>query len=204
MHPEMHSASPPSTGKKRKLRFRLESNEVRHILHLQDLREEEVRAVWYAREDYEQIKMTLIPVIKKMMRGETIEESNEMSSRGLEFRTREGALRRQKNKMEAWTAVLDEQDRQVSAGLWDEEQLAKVYSTSSAKSRERAGAFGQLDAAVARSLVTAEDEDLQRKSSEATKAKKKKLSIRLSKLMRPSVLMNGFALDRRAVVGPAA
>ena len=89
---------------------------------------EEVKAIWYEKADYEKIKMAMVPIIRKMMKKESIPETDRETIRGLEFRTRQGAIRRQHNKLEATTAVLDEQDRQLDTdGQVDDELLAKVY-----------------------------------------------------------------------------
>lgn len=113
---------------KRRIHFALTENEVHLIPHINDLSDEEVKETWYERNDYEKIKMTLIPVVRKMMKGERIEESNRLTVRGLEYRTRDGAIRRQHNKAEAITAVMDEQDRQLDLnGRCDAEILRQTY-----------------------------------------------------------------------------
>jgi len=65
--------------------------------------------------------------------------------RGLEYRTREGARRRQTNKITAITAVLDEQDRQIYEGIWDPEALADVYRQNSAHCIDSAFLLGLRD-----------------------------------------------------------
>jgi hypothetical protein len=112
----------------KRFHFSLSSNEIYDVPHIDDMTPEEVKAIWYEKADYEKIKMAMIPVIRKMMKKETIQETDRETIRGLEFRTRQGAIRRQHNKLEATTAVLDEQDRQLdTVGRVDEDLLAKVY-----------------------------------------------------------------------------
>lgn len=122
--------TPPKTKAPRDKRFRLcmAANEIHPIPHIDDMTDEEVQDIWYERSDYEKMKMSMIPLIRKMMKGEHVEENNRQTIRGLEFRTREGAIRRQHNKVEAITAVLDEQDRQIQyMGYVDDELLSKIY-----------------------------------------------------------------------------
>lgn len=112
----------------KRFHFSLSSNEIYDVPHIDDMTPEEVKAIWYEKSDYEKIKMAMIPIIRKMMKKETIQETDRETIRGLEFRTRQGAIRRQHNKLEATTAVLDEQDRQLdTVGRVDEDLLAKVY-----------------------------------------------------------------------------
>jgi hypothetical protein len=60
--------------------------------------------------------------------NEVVEETDRQTARGLEFRTRQGAIRRQHNKVEAISAVLEEQGRHINRlGYVDDEQLADVY-----------------------------------------------------------------------------
>lgn len=125
---EISSLSSSKSPVQKRFHFSLSSNEIHPIPHLDSLTDDEVKATWYERGDYEKIKMAMIPLIRKMMKGEIIEETDRETARGLEFRTRQGAVRRQHNKIEAITAVLDEQDRQMEAtGRVNVELLSKVY-----------------------------------------------------------------------------
>ena len=114
--------------RKKRFHFSLASNMVFPIPHIDDLCDEEVKDTWYERTDYEKMKMSMVPLIRKIMKGEIVEETDRQTIRGLEFRTRQGAIRRQHNKVEAITAVLEEQDRQLEfTGYVDDELLASVY-----------------------------------------------------------------------------
>jgi hypothetical protein len=123
----------------KRLYFSLSSNEIHPIPHIDDLSDEEVKATWYERSDYDNIKMAMIPIIRKMMKGVTIEETDSQTTRGLEYRTRQGALRRQHNKIEAISAVLDEQDHQIeSVGRLNDEILSNVYRQINTHCQEEA------------------------------------------------------------------
>jgi len=127
-----------TTERKRRLRFSVKDNQVRAIPHINDISVEEVRATWYVRADYDAMKQSFIPIIRSMMRGDYIEETNEQTVRGLEYRTRQGAIRRQHNKLEAISAVLDEQDRQYNTGELSDELLSQVYKKCADHCQEEA------------------------------------------------------------------
>lgn len=137
--------------RKKRFHFSLTSNQIFPIPHIDDLSDEEVKDTWYERADYEKMKMSMIPLIRKIMKGETVEENDRQTIRGLEFRTRQGAIRRQHNKVEAITAVLEEQERQLEfAGYVDDELLASVYNHISNHCQEEAHelALGDVDFAI--------------------------------------------------------
>lgn len=136
---------------KRRIRFALTENQVHLIPHINDLSDQEVKETWYDRSDYEKIKMALIPIVRKMMKGERIEENNRQTIRGLEYRTRDGAIRRQHNKAEAISAVMDEQDRQLDLnGRTDSEILRQVYSQINAHCQREAHELALGDVEPAR------------------------------------------------------
>jgi hypothetical protein len=140
----LSSVSSESTVQKR-FHFSLTSNEIHHVPHIVDFSDREVCATWYAKADYEKITMSMIPLIRKMMKGETVDETNSQTIRGLEYRTRQGAIRRQRNKVEAITAVLGEQDRQSFHGKFDDELLSQVYSLVNAHCQEEAYQLARRD-----------------------------------------------------------
>ena len=123
---------------KRKLRFSLASNQIFPIQHIDEMDEADVLATWYEKKDYDAIKSKIIPIIRKMMKKEDIPETDKETVRGLEYRTRQGALRRQHNKLEAITAVLEEQQRQQAVGENDDESLRKAYLNACSHCQEEA------------------------------------------------------------------
>jgi hypothetical protein len=140
--------------RQRKVRFSLDKN-VQHacIPNRSDMTEEDNRAIWYNRNDFAEIKQTLIPVIRKMMKEEPLDEEMGETSRGLEYRTREGATRRQRNKRQATHAVLEEQERQLNEGVYEVELLSAVYCRMSAHCKAEAYNLGVRDEATARVIT---------------------------------------------------
>jgi hypothetical protein len=80
-----------------------------------------------------------------MASGKYPGDSDEMTSRGLEYRYREGALRRKANKLNALYAVLDEQERQWNRGTGTDEDLREAYLRNSEFCRDAARAMGMQD-----------------------------------------------------------
>jgi hypothetical protein len=99
------------------------------------------------------MKQSFVPLVRSMMKGEAVEENNEQSIRGLEYRTRNGAIRRQHNKLEAISAVLDEQDRQYNEGLMDIELVRNVYRNCSGRCQDEAYILGLKDEATVQDLL---------------------------------------------------
>lgn len=125
--PVSPSSSSYHSNGKRNIRFELTSNEIFLIPHINDMTDDEVLWSWYEKHEYDQLKQDMIPIVKRMMKGDKIEETDDMTIRGLEYRTRKGAIKRQHNKVEAITAVLDEQDRQMDKNTNDPELLRQAY-----------------------------------------------------------------------------
>jgi hypothetical protein len=102
------------TAQKRHITFN-QRVEVFGIPHIRDMPRTQVTELWYQRSEYETMKQSFVPIIRSMMKCEFIAETNEQTTRGLEYRTRLGALARQANKVDSIRAVLDEQDKQFAA-----------------------------------------------------------------------------------------
>jgi hypothetical protein len=112
----------------RQVRFSLESNQVFHIVHINDMDASDIHETWYGQHDDELMKRDIKAVVYKMMNNIKVEEtSDEETVRGLECQTREGESHRQKNNSMAHDAVLMEQDRQRVVGVPDEELVAQAY-----------------------------------------------------------------------------
>jgi hypothetical protein len=114
---------------------------------------EEIAAAYYSQNEHSKMKKCMIPVIRAMMKGETIEESNDSTARGMEYRTRKGAQLRQRNKVVSITSVLDEQDRQRSTGYGDVNEIRDVYLHNSAHCLVSAHQLGLEDEVAAREIM---------------------------------------------------
>jgi hypothetical protein len=144
--PELTAAPCPQHSKaKRSVRMNLKSNTTHLVPHVDDMTELEIVVIWYERSDYEEMKQSFVPILRKIMRGSRIEETDTETVRGLEFRTREGAMRRQHNKITAIEAVMDEQEHQRSVGENDCEKISEVYRKNSLHCAEAARDLGEQD-----------------------------------------------------------
>ena len=130
---------------KKTVRIQTEKNHVFPVPHIDDMSDAEVATIWYDRPDYDAMKQSFIPIIKKLMRGAKVEESDSETARGLEFRTKEGALRRQHNKVQSIQCVLDEQDRQLALGIHDVDKIADIYVEASKHCLLAAQDLGEMD-----------------------------------------------------------
>ena len=79
----------------------------------------------------------------------TDQDGSTFCARGLEYRTPSGAQHRQLNKINAWDAVLDEQDRQWQEGVCDADALAQVYIASSSHCLKSARQIAMNDERIA-------------------------------------------------------
>lgn len=145
-----------------------DKNEVCPIQHLDDMSDEEVFAIWYTSREYSEIKQAYQLTIFMMESGETI-TGDEHTSRGLEYRTQEGAWARYENKRDAYNAVLDEQDRQWKVDKDDYDKIRQIYLKHSTKC---------ANAAIVRALQDERDikdylgEEQQEKAKKTKKVKK--------------------------------
>jgi hypothetical protein len=152
--------SKPSGTQRRRVLFK-ETVSVRPITHIDDMSDERIQAVWYDKKDFEDIKKGIVGTVRLMMScqegdGESscVIDNEEHCSRGLEYRTREGASARRENKWNALNAVLDEQDRQKELGIQNEKLLCQIYVTENRRSRLHALQLGIQDETAAKAIYS--------------------------------------------------
>ena len=190
--------------------FRLASNQTHFIDHVDDMDDEEIQAIWYDKRDYDAIKNKLIPIIRKMMKGEKSEESNRSTTRGLEYRTRQGALRRQQNKSEGLASVLNEQDRQRKNNTKDDELLAEIYRGATSHCQDTSYALALKDEAfITKDLQKLKKDGFTiipaRSKSGDSKTKKGGINGLFKQVMRHRRPMDHMEMQHRSrEMGPAA
>jgi hypothetical protein len=99
---------------------------VHDVGHIDDYSYEQISKIWYNDEDTAATKAECADTVRLMIAQQPI-DTNTYCSRGLEYRTPEGLRRRQRNKLIAIDAVLDEQDTQWDNDEDDVKFLATVY-----------------------------------------------------------------------------
>lgn len=112
----------------------METVNIRPIPPLSDMSKQEIRDMWYNECEFQMIKLGIIHVINKVIKGTYNHDidSLESETRGLENKTPKGSFARKKNRFDSMFAVLDEQDRQRELGQRvDSEYMAKLYRQSS-------------------------------------------------------------------------
>ena len=145
----------------RGVHFSLESNQTFFVECLDEMDERDIFETWYENRDYQAIKARLIPLIKKMMRGQEIKEDDTQTIRGLEIRTRAAAKARELRKAEAFDAVMEEQHRQMLNKDRDPDHISQVYITFSSKCLQKARSVGEKDEEAIREDLERCRKDLQ-------------------------------------------
>ncbi|KAI2498839.1 hypothetical protein MHU86_15640 [Fragilaria crotonensis] len=135
----------PTTKPRRGVSFN-KSVFVRETLHKADYTIEERENTWLQKDEMAQIKADMVATVRLFSRGVLAEDTSEHCSRGLEFRSREGAYRRKINKFRALEAVLDQQDEQFDTGIFNEKAISMIYQSVSLRCRKEAHDRGICDA----------------------------------------------------------
>lgn len=121
-----------------------EHNEVFEIWHINDFPESMIADIWYDGEEYAEIKGSYQSTIFMMEAGHKLDEQED-TSRGLEYRTQDGAWARYENKRDAYNLVLDEQDRQWKFDKDDWDAISEKYLEVSVKCIRAANERGLQD-----------------------------------------------------------
>jgi hypothetical protein len=107
----------------------------------------EVRATWYNREDLVAVKLSTAGTIQQMAHKDGVPETNEQTTRGLEHKTKAGALARLRALKRAMHSVLVEHQRQLDEeGITNAVKLAAIYKRYTPASRAVAAHRGKEDA----------------------------------------------------------
>lgn len=118
--------------------------DIRSTTHINDMTDEEIARAWYSHGEMKSIKRTMTSEVNFMTLGEPI-MGTDHTTRGLEFRTREGRERRKTNRFVSMNAVLDEQDIQFMRCYNDPDDLRKVYLGHSRRCLSESQALGKAD-----------------------------------------------------------
>jgi hypothetical protein len=118
---------------------------IRETLHINNYTTDERKRVWYQKSELALAKVDMKRTIRLMIEGALLTDSDSHTLRGLEFRSRAGAIKRQENRLNALAAVLDEQDSQFGMGIQNEEAISLVYQRVSWKCKKEAFLLAKLD-----------------------------------------------------------
>lgn len=138
---------------------------------LEEMSNQEFYAVYGSDEDSRTNQAGVVDSIRNMRLG--VRESDDTyTCRGLEHMRSQAHMDQRKiNKDMLFDAVLDEQDRQISEGIVDDEALAEVAARMSQRARDAALALASSDEAyVRRYRKEEEEEEKERAAREAQQA----------------------------------
>ena len=128
------------------------TDQVYNIPNLHEYSVEEVTACWYSQVDMKTFKKEAKHAALMFATGSLLHDTDEFCRRGTEWRTRDGAKHRKRNKEQAMVAVLEEQALMTKQyGSVKAEILGQVYQCFTRESRDEARGRGVLDARDARS-----------------------------------------------------
>jgi hypothetical protein len=139
---------------KKSVSFDLSVNSVKEVLHREDLTSEEKSAVWLRRSEYAAIQIDYKITATKIIRGNTFEENDYETRRGLEGWSPTASLRRDRIVHSALDAVLQEQEFQKFDSVNDPERIAEVYAEDTRRSRDAARTLGRKDEEEAKAIVS--------------------------------------------------
>ncbi|CAB9502031.1 expressed unknown protein [Seminavis robusta] len=124
----------PTNTRSTRVRFAQE-DEVFEVLHVKDFSEDDIKAAWYRPEEFREMRFQIQRDIFLMeqQRNDLSVESDTFTKRGLECRTSEGSLKRSQQRLKAYAAVLQTQQRLWREGREDPEQIAAAYRLVSSR-----------------------------------------------------------------------
>jgi hypothetical protein len=131
--------------RKRRVTFS-DSVEIKEVMHLKDLSEDDIVSAWWTPNDYVFIKRMFKITVQIMMQGATFaDDDDDFCARGLEFRTKSRAQRRHRQKQRVMKAVLRAQDFQRRDGFNDPEYIAELYAQCTEVSIKEAHSLALAD-----------------------------------------------------------
>jgi hypothetical protein len=113
---------------------------------------DEISMCWYSAEEYSQISEQCIKQIEKLSRGKKL-NGRKYCTRGLEGHTKVRSYERMQAKKLARSTVLNEQESQVSEGVWNEDFLSKIYQDVSSSSKSFAHMVALCDERAVKKIL---------------------------------------------------
>ena len=158
---------------KKSVRIDLSYNQVCTIPPVSDMTPHEIASAWFSKAESAFIRDTIIDTIARLNSGEeSLDDQDDAYSttRGLEFFTYHGALKRECNKLRIRRAVLEEQQRQQQAGICNSEKLAAVAAASVGDCTEFALAMAERDEDFALCAMEEYQDDLLLQKANASRS----------------------------------
>lgn len=124
---------------------------------LSDMTDKEIASVWTSKEESKSIQHDMVKTIRAMRSRSTkrLDQDDVVCHRGLEHMLSPQHMENRKSSKESVIdAVLDEQDLQFDAGIYDESRLAMASALTSKQASVRALVLAEVDAAYVRHMRT--------------------------------------------------
>jgi hypothetical protein len=118
---------------------------VQETIHVNDYSDDEMDATWYTRDDFKNQKAEFAITVRMLATNRYSGDDDIHCARGLEYRHREGAKERQKNKLNGLMSVLEEQERQQLVGEENDEKISQAYVQANYHCRHAALEMGLFD-----------------------------------------------------------
>jgi hypothetical protein len=101
---------------------------IQRVTNRKDLSKEQVKSVWYSRDEFKAIRRDCFDTIKLMTESGALldDDTSVRCSRGLEYKTKMAYKERQKNKIEIRKVIFEEQGFQQENGMKDSAYLAEL------------------------------------------------------------------------------
>ena len=106
---------------------------------------EELERSWFDLEEMNQMRLNARTEANLVDSGILLEDTEFITIRGLEGRTKEGSKQKQENRMNAYTAVFFELNCQIEDEFFDDDMLAEAYAIYSKTSAMIAQTIGKKD-----------------------------------------------------------
>lgn len=123
-------------------------------IHLNDMADDEIEAVWFNVEEMIEIKERTKADAKKLENG-TISKKDDFCFRGLECRTIRGMMSKRNDRVAAYNAVffeLDSQEAKENFSAYDDEAIADAYFMVTDPCQQTAEFIGRKDELEAKKI----------------------------------------------------
>ena len=125
---------------------------VQETIHITDYTLEEKANTWYTSQELAIVRSDILSVVRLIATEKYTGDTDTLCTRGCESRCKSGNQKRHLNKLNAMTAVIEEQRRQQSTKNTSQIRLSQVYIQANAHCRGGAFRLGLSDEHAAKMI----------------------------------------------------
>ena len=118
---------------------------IQETIHITDYTLDEKATTWYTRQELAEVRDDILSTVRLISTGKYTGDTETLCARGCKSRCKSGNQTRQLNKLNAMTAVLEEQLHQQSTRKICQLRLSQVYKLANAHCRKEAILLGLSD-----------------------------------------------------------